>query len=192
MLDDDVALKPYAEVLVEGMTPPPGLQFVSRSAFVDEESVPAVLGILAEVGTSEGTPVIGVRGLGGAVARVPGDATAYAHRRAELMFLTISAGPPPVVEAARPQLQAIWDRLAPHIGGAYANFLSRATEDEVAAIYPAATLERLREVKRTYDPGNLFASNHNVRPETPEVPGRTTLPDRDSAPGASDGGGGGI
>ena len=165
VIDDDVALKPYAEVLVEGMTPPPGLQFVSRSAFVDEESVPAVLGILAEVGTSEGTPVIGVRGLGGAAARVPADATAYAHRRAELMFLTISAGPPPVVEAARPASSGDLGSAAPHIGGAYANFLSRATEDEVAAIYPAATLERLREVKRTYDPGNLFASNHNVRPD---------------------------
>jgi FAD/FMN-containing dehydrogenase len=165
VIDDDVAVKPYAEVLVEGMTPPPGIRFVSRNAFVEEESVPAVLEILAEVATSEGTPVIGVRGLGGAVARVPADATAYAHRRAELMILTISAGPEPVVEAARPRLQAIWDRLTPHIGGAYANFLSRATEEEVAAIYPAATLERLREVKRTYDPDNLFAGNHNVRPD---------------------------
>jgi FAD/FMN-containing dehydrogenase len=164
VIDDDVAVTPYADVLVEGMTPPPGLQFVARSAFVDEESVPELLEILADVGTSEGSPVVSVRSLGGAVARVPDDATAYAHRRAELAFVTISAGPPPVVEAARPALQAIWDRLAPHIGGAYANFLSRATEEEVAAIYPAATLERLREVKRRYDPENLFAGNHNVRP----------------------------
>ncbi len=164
VLADDVAVKPYADTLVEGMTPPPGIRFVTRSAFVDGESVPAALAILAEVATSEGSPVIGVRGLGGAVARVPGDATAYAHRRAELAFVTISAGPAPVVEAAHPRLRAIWDRLAPHIGGAYANFLTQATEEEVAAIYPVATLERLREVKGTYDPGNLFAGNHNVRP----------------------------
>ena len=163
VIDDDVVVKPYADVLVEGMTPPPGLRFVTRSAFVDEESVPEVLGILSEVGTSPGSPVVSVRGLGGAVARVPGDATAYAHRRAELVFVTITAGPDPVVEAARPALEATWDRLAPHIGGAYANFLSRAPEDEVAAIYPTPTLERLRQVKRRYDPGNLFAGNHNVR-----------------------------
>jgi FAD/FMN-containing dehydrogenase len=165
LIEDDVVVKPYADVLVEGMTPPPGLQFVTRSAFVEEESVPDVLGILADVGTSAGSPVISVRSLGGAVARVPGDATAYAHRRAELMFVTISAGPEPVVRAALPGVQATWDRLSAHVGGAYANFLSRATDEEVAAIYPAATLERLREVKRRYDPGNLFAGNHNVPAE---------------------------
>ena len=165
VIDDDVAVTPYAAVLAEGMKPPPGLQFVTRSAYVDEESVPAVLGILADVATSPGSPVISVRGLGGAVARVPAEATAYAHRSAELVFVTITAGPPPVVEAAQPALRATWERLEPHIGGAYANFLSRATEEEVAAIYPAATLERLREVKRRYDPGNLFAGNHNVRPD---------------------------
>ena len=43
-----------------------------------------------------------VRSVGGAVSRVPDDATAYAHRQAELMFVTITAGPEPVVEAAAP------------------------------------------------------------------------------------------
>ena len=50
VIDDDVALKPYADTLVDGVTPPPGIQFVTRSAFVDKESVPEVLRILAEVG----------------------------------------------------------------------------------------------------------------------------------------------
>ena len=163
--DDDIALRPYADTLEDGGTPPPGLQFVLRSAFVDKESVPEVLQILAEVRGSERSPFIAVRSVGGAVSRVPDDATAYAHRQAELMVVTTAAGPKPVVEAARPALAAMWGRLAPHVNGAYANFLSSATEEDVAAIYPAATYERLAAVKRQYDPGNLFARNHNVRPQ---------------------------
>ncbi len=162
---DDIALTPYADTLVDGATPPPGLQFAVRSAFVDKESVSEVLQILTEVGASEGSPFIAVRSVGGAVSRVPDGATAYAHRQAELMFVTTAAGPEPVVEAARPVLEAIWARLAPHVNGAYANFLGSATEEDVAAIYPAQTYRRLAAVKRQYDPGNLFARNHNVRPQ---------------------------
>ncbi|MBB5781896.1 FAD-binding oxidoreductase [Nonomuraea jabiensis] len=165
VIDDDVALKPYADVLVDGAIPPPGIRLVTRSGFADKESAPEVLRILAEVGASEGTPVIAVRSVGGAVSRVPADATAYAHRRAELMFVTTVLGPEPVVEATRPALDAIWARLAPHVSGTYANFLASATEEDVAAVYPAGTYERLAAVKRQYDPGNLFAHNHNIRPQ---------------------------
>ncbi|MET9243188.1 FAD-binding oxidoreductase [Nonomuraea sp. NPDC003709] len=165
VIDDDVALKPYADTLVDGATPPPGIRLVTRSGFADKESVPEVLRILAEVGASEGSPFIAVRSVGGAVSRVPADATAYAHRRAELMFVTTTLGPGPVVEAARPALEAIWARLAPHADGAYANFLASATEEDVAAVYPTGTYERLAAVKRQYDPGNLFAHNHNIRPQ---------------------------
>jgi FAD/FMN-containing dehydrogenase len=164
VLDDDVAPRPYADTLEDGTPPPPGLAFAIRSAFVNRESVPAVLQILAEARTSERSPFIAVRSVGGAVSRVPGDATAYAHRQAELMFVTTSAGPEPAVEAARPALETIWTRLAPHVSGAYANFLSAATAADVAAIYPPEVYSRLAAVKRQYDPGNLFARNHNIRP----------------------------
>ena len=69
------------------------------------------------------------------------------------------------VAAARPALEAIWARLAPHVSGAYANFLSAATAADVAAIYPPGVYNRLAAVKRQYDPGNLFARNHNIRPQ---------------------------
>ncbi|NUW33262.1 FAD-binding oxidoreductase [Nonomuraea sp. SMC257] len=164
VIDDDVALRPYADTLVEGATPPPGIRLVTRSGFAGRESASEVLRILAEAGASQGSPFISVRGVGGAVSRVAGDATAYAHREAELMFVTTTVGPAPVVEAARPALEALWARLAPHVDGAYANFLASATEEDVAAVYPAPTYERLAAVKRHYDPGNLFARNHNVRP----------------------------
>ncbi|HET9081986.1 MAG TPA: helix-turn-helix domain-containing protein, partial [Trebonia sp.] len=164
VIDDDVALQPYADTLADGTPPPPGLQFAVRSAFADRESVPEVLRILAEVRASERSPFIAIRSVGGAVSRVPDDSTAYAHRHAELMVVTTSAGSKPVVDAARPALEAIWERLTPHVNGAYANFLSTATEEDVAAVYPTEVYNRLAAVKRQYDPGNLFARNHNVRP----------------------------
>jgi hypothetical protein len=105
--------------------------------------VPEVLQILAEVRASERSPFIAVRSVGGAVSRVPDDATAFAHRHAELMLVTTSAGPKPVVEAARPALEAIWEKLTPHVNGAYANFLSSATREDVAAVYPTEVYNRL-------------------------------------------------
>ncbi|MFD6139000.1 FAD-binding oxidoreductase [Promicromonospora sp. NPDC060271] len=164
VLDDDVAPHAYADILVEGGSPPPGIEVLAHDGFVERESVAEVLQILAEVGTSPGSPSIAIRSVGGAVARVPGDATAYAHRQAELMVATLVGGPVHVVEAARARLDAIWEKLGPHISGAYANFLTTATDDDVAAVYPTATYERLAAVKRRYDPHNLFAHNHNVRP----------------------------
>ena len=165
VLEDDVALIPYADTLVEGMTPPPGIRLVVRNAFVERESVSEVLGILTDVAATPGAPFLGVRSVGGAVSRVPADATAYAHRRAELMITTTSAGPDALVEAARPAVDAIWARLAPHVSGAYANFLTSATDEDVASVYPARTRARLAAVKGRYDPGNLFSRNHNVKPE---------------------------
>ncbi|MGN6173014.1 MAG: FAD-binding oxidoreductase [Streptosporangiaceae bacterium] len=162
---DGIALQPYADTLADGTPPPPGIQFASRSAFADRESVPDVLQILTEVRASQRSPFITVRSVGGAVFRVPDDATAYAHRQAELMFVTTAAGPKPAVEAARPALEAMWDRLTPHVSGAYANFLTSATEEDVAAVYPVPTYQRLAAVKHRYDPGNLFAGNHNVQPQ---------------------------
>jgi FAD/FMN-containing dehydrogenase len=164
VIGDDVALKPYADTLVDGGPLPPGIQTDIRSAFAGKNSVPEVLKILARVRTSQRSPFIAVRSLGGAVSRVPDDATAYAHRKAELVVVTFTAGPKPTVEAKLPAIEAIWEELAPHVSGAYANFLSSATKEDVAAIYPPQTYKRLAAVKRRYDPANLFSRNHNIAP----------------------------
>lgn len=164
VVSDTVALMPYADTLEDGMVPPPGIAVMTRNAFVDEPSVPGALGVLADVAASGRSPIIAIRSVGGAVARVPEQATAYAHRQAELMVITTVIGPTAVVDAAGPGLAAVWERLTPYTSGAYANFLATATEADVAAIYPAATYERLATVKGRYDPANVFARNHNVRP----------------------------
>jgi FAD/FMN-containing dehydrogenase len=79
-----------------------------------------------------------------------------------LMFVTTNIGPAPAIAAARPALDALWERLAPHSTGAYANFLSTT---EVDAVYPAQTYEKLAALKRQHDPGNLFRGNHNIDPD---------------------------
>jgi FAD/FMN-containing dehydrogenase len=164
VLSDSVGLHPYADILEEGLAPPPGIVFWTRSAFVERDAVDEVLRILSGVGASERPPIIQLRTLGGAVSRVDEGATAYAHRTAELMVATSLVGPEPVVNGARQALESIWRGLAPHVSGAYANFLSGSDEAEVAAVYPAGTYRRLAAVKREYDPANLFSGNHNVRP----------------------------
>src|SRR5262249_24503578 len=164
VIDDAVARKAYADVLEDGMTPPPGIEIMTKSAFVEPESVDDAVRLLAEIGTSERSPFIALRSVGGAVSRVPDQATAYAHRRAELMLVTTTVGPQPVLDAARPGPDAIWGRMAPHVNGAYANFLTTAADEDVAAVYPSQTYDRLAAIKRRYDPDNLFVRNHNIRP----------------------------
>ena len=68
------------DILEEGMVPPPGIEFLTRSGFADEDSVPKVIQTSPRWRPSEGSPIIGLRSVGGAVSRVPEDATAYAHR----------------------------------------------------------------------------------------------------------------
>jgi FAD/FMN-containing dehydrogenase len=164
VLADDVALSAYGDVLEDAPPLPPGLQLVTRSAFVDKESVADLVAALADVAAAPGSPFLAVRSVGGAVARIPDDATAYAYRQAELVILTFTGGPAPVVAAAQPGLDVVWKRFAPHVLGAYANFRSDVTEEHVAAIYPTGTRRRLAEVKARFDPVNLFAGNHNVQP----------------------------
>jgi hypothetical protein len=171
VLNDDVALMPYPDTLEDGGAAPAGLRFLMRSAFVYQESVPQALQILADVASCQASLVIAVRSVGGAVARVPDLATAYAHRRAELMILMFVAGTEPVVDSAEPGLDAIWERLGPHVNGAYANFLSTATGADVAAVYPTETYRRLAAIKRRYDAANLFSRNHNVRPSSSRLAG---------------------
>jgi FAD/FMN-containing dehydrogenase len=46
----------------------------------------------------------------------------------------------------------------------YVNFLGDVGEDRVRHAYPGGTWERLREIKRRYDPDNLFRLNQNIPP----------------------------
>ena len=62
--------------------------------------------------------------------------------------------------------QAFYEALGPRAVGVYSNFLEAEGEARIREAYPDATYRRLAEVKRRYDPANLFRLNQNIRPAT--------------------------
>ena len=104
--------------------------------------------------------------LGGAVSRVPADATAYTHRDAEFVMNVHGRWADP----AKDQTCIGWARelfaaATPFAtGGAYVNFLTQEEGDRVRAVY-GSNYKRLVELKNKYDPTNLFSMNQNIRPQ---------------------------
>jgi hypothetical protein len=106
-----------------------------------------------------------LRVLGGAVARVPADATAYAHRSSRIMVNLAAFYEGPDDRAVREARVARFaSDLEQRDKGAYVNFLNDEGEERVRAAYPGATWDRLAAVKARYDPTNLFHLNQNVPP----------------------------
>jgi FAD/FMN-containing dehydrogenase len=110
-----------------------------------------------------------LRVLGGALGRVPNDATAFAHRDRGL-FVNVAAM---YADAAESDTHFAWVKgLAGDLGkeegssGGYVGFMGEEDEATIRAAYPGATWDRLRDVKRRYDPDNLFRLNHNIPPAT--------------------------
>jgi FAD/FMN-containing dehydrogenase len=105
--------------------------------------------------------------LGGALARVPGDATAYPQRDAAFNVNVNAAwlgGDERAGEHVRWARNA-YDALAPHSNGrVYVNFLADEDGDRVRAAYGPAKYERLAALKRRYDPANVFRLNQNITP----------------------------
>jgi hypothetical protein len=136
-----------------------------RTLFLDAVDRPLAETILDHLGTSTAMiSVVQLRVLGGAMARVPADATAFAHRTRPIM-----ANVGAVFE--RPEQAAVHEpwvtglAAALHQGdGAYVNFLVDEGPERVREAYPGPTWDRLRAVKGRYDPTNLFRLNHNIPP----------------------------
>ena len=110
-----------------------------------------------------------LRVLGGAMARVPAEATAFAHRDRRFMAGSApSTSRPPTGPSTRPGPTGFAAALRGEGGpGVYVNFLSDEGPDRVREAYPGPTWDRLVEVKRRYDPGNLFHRNQNIPPGPP-------------------------
>jgi FAD/FMN-containing dehydrogenase len=106
-----------------------------------------------------------LRVLGGALARIPTDATAFAHRDHRL-FVNVTAM---YADAAERETHDAWvTRLADSLGkdgaGGYVGFLGDEDESAIRGAYPGSTWDRLRQLKGRYDPDNLFRLNHNIPP----------------------------
>jgi FAD/FMN-containing dehydrogenase len=156
---------PYPEMFpAEGV---PRQLAVGRTTFmeaVDRDVAGAIVDRLEP--SSALVRAVQLRVLGGAAARVEPDATAFAHRQRRIMVNVgaVYATPDeaPVHEA---WVRDTADALRQGDDGAYVNFLGDEGEERVRAAYPGRTWERLAEVKRRYDPDNLFRLNQNVAPD---------------------------
>jgi FAD/FMN-containing dehydrogenase len=156
-----VNVVPYASVLDEEAMPP-GVRVEMRNSFfrsLGDEPIAGIVELFNHGVTIE------LRGLGGgAFGRVPPDATAFAHRDAEVLLVAAAMLPPGAPPEGPARVLAAWPAVAANGSGAYIGFLGSAGAADVAAAYPPATYERLAAIKRHYDPGNVFRRNHNVRP----------------------------
>jgi FAD/FMN-containing dehydrogenase len=131
---------------------------------LDAATIDAIVEMLPAA-PADGMAMIQLRILGGAVGRVPADATAYAHRDAEAIVAVIAGAEDALaLDAPAAWVREVADSIAPRAPRAYVNFLEDEGDDRVRAAYGEATHHRLVEVKRRWDPGNLFRMNQNIRP----------------------------
>jgi FAD/FMN-containing dehydrogenase len=166
-LADLVAPMPYP-----GIYPPEDEAFhptaIGHTMFVDTVDRQVAETILEHLRSSDAPMrVAQLRVLGGAMARVPADATAFAHRGSKIMVNVASFYQGPDDQPVR---QAWVDEFAAALQqgdqDAYVGFLGDEGEGRVHQAYPGATWQRLAAVKARYDPGNLFRGNHNIPPAT--------------------------
>ncbi|HEX5249079.1 MAG TPA: FAD-binding oxidoreductase [Gaiellales bacterium] len=156
----------YPEMYAGAEGPAPAYA-AGTNMLVDELSTEAAETILAHLETATAAiAAVQVRVLGGAMARVADDATAFGHRGARLM-VNIAAMDPraetgPEHDAWAAELATALADGAPE--RAYLGFVGDEGQDGVRRAYPPATLERLARTKRRYDPDNLFHLNLNVVP----------------------------
>ena len=180
--DGDAATRPFRElapVVVDLFSPMPyvgmqslidalyprGMWNYFRSAFfsdLDGATAEAIVSAYSKVPNAFSE--LHIHHLGGAMGRVPGDATAFAVRDRKFILNVVARTP----GAEGHDRVVSWARAAASSLGAdaaaYVNFTGEASEERVRASYPAATYQRLVEVKDRYDPTNLFRLNQNIRP----------------------------
>jgi FAD/FMN-containing dehydrogenase len=145
---------------------PPGLQHYWKANFVSELSDDAI-----EAHLEHGPKVPAVNStvhiypINGACHRVAPDATAFAYRDAN--FATVIAGmwPDPADNDANTKwVRDFYDATAPlSEEGGYINFMAADDQDRIKANYKG-NYDRLVEVKRKYDPSNIFRNNQNIKP----------------------------
>ena len=158
----------YPEVFVpeEGEYHPTA---VARTMFVDTIDRNSAEEIVSRLEASDApVRVAQLRVLGGAMARVPAEGTAFAHRASRIMVNLAAFYESPEERVAREAWVSDF-AASLHQGnqGVYVNFLGDASEAQVRTAYPGSTWDRLSAVKRRYDPANLFRVNHNIPPASP-------------------------
>ena len=166
-LGEAVAPMPYPTIFTMG-GPAGRMASVVRSFFLpalDDAAIDVFLDFMAR--RSSPMALVQLRVLGGALARVPAEATAFAFRNLPVMVTLMV----PFHDPARAPVHETWaqgllDALRPAATGGYCNFLDDEGSGRVREAYPGLTHHKLAQVKRQYDPDNLFRANQNIAPAT--------------------------
>ena len=148
-----------------------GLRRYSAGHDVDELSDAAIDAFLARgvpAGAAEPDwalmPGGGLQAYGGAIADVAETDSAFSHRSTLVEFFAGATWADPAEDEARIEHARAWARsFEPFSTGTYVNVVADQGTD-VARSYRAANLARLAELKRRYDPDNVFHLNQNIRP----------------------------
>jgi FAD/FMN-containing dehydrogenase len=138
----------------------------ARSVMVDTVD-DALISALLSRGIDLPSPgaLLELRVLGGAMKRGWGDGGAFAQRDKGGLVMAVAFGYEEA-DAARHRawVDRYYEAMRPFRTGAYVGFMMRDDEARAGEVYPPATLARLREVKRRYDPANVFHHNLNIEP----------------------------
>lgn len=139
---------------------------VGHTMFIDTVDLSVAQTIIEYLQASDApVRVAQLRVLGGAMARVPADATAFAHRKSRVMAnLAAFYTSPEDLATVQAWVADFAAALQQDDTGAYMNFLGDEGEARLRSAYPGGTWERLAAVKRRYDPTNFFHLNHNIPP----------------------------
>ena len=140
---------------------------LTRTMFVDTIGLPTAETIVEHLEASDAAMrVAQLRVLGGAMARVSADATAFAHRNSRIMVnvATFYEGPEDLNRRTA-WVEGLAGALRQDDHGAYVNFLGDEGTERIRDAYPGATWDRLTEIKARYDPTNLFRLNQNIPPK---------------------------
>ncbi len=132
----------------------------------DAATAETILGFLED--SDAPMRVAQLRVLGGAMSRVPNDATAFAHRDRKMMVNVASFYEGPDDRARREAWVSDFAKaLSNGDPSGYVGFLADEGQERVRAAYPGGAWDRLRRVKAQYDPDNLFRLNQNIPPSKP-------------------------
>jgi hypothetical protein len=143
-----------------------GRWYYVRSCDVAELS-DEVIDVAGHYGRLVSSPVSSVAlwQMGGAVARVGEDETAFNGRLAGHTFnINGNTMTAEGFDEQRAWAREYWSALAPFHQGVYVNFLMEEGDERVRQAYGERKYDRLKALKRTYDPTNVFRLNQNIRP----------------------------
>jgi len=173
-IQDQIAPRPYVEIQAAGDPLfPRGRRYYWKAQFLRELSDAAIDTLLASYATAAAESLLVLQHVGGAIARIPVNATPYANRDALYDCFPISIWDDPAEDAARIRwARALWEAMRPFsTGGVYANNLGEEGTERIEAAY-GENFARLVALKTKYDPTNFFRSNQNITPTAGATRGR--------------------